>query len=53
MIHTHTALGLAGYSALPFQLHPSPTKTSYNVILFVIVGNVLPEGPNDNHAQDA
>lgn len=31
----------------------APAKTSYNVILLVVVGNVLPQGPDNNHAEDA
>lgn len=52
---THTGLA----SAEPYWYHPpssspsAPAKTSYNVILLVVVGDVLPQGPDDNHAEDA
>lgn len=40
--------------ARPPSSSPSrPAKTSYNVILLVVVGDVLPQGPDNNHAEDA
>ena len=36
-----------------FQSIPPPAKTSYNVIFLVVVGNVLAQGPDDNHAEYA
>lgn len=40
--------------ACPPSSSPSaPAKTSYNVILLVVVGDVLPQGPDDDHAEDA
>lgn len=37
----------------PPSVIPAPrTNTSYNVIFFVVVGNVLPEGADDDHAEN-
>lgn len=61
LIHMHmrTHAHRAGKCTAPQLARPpssslsAPAKTSYNVILLVVVGNVLPQGPDNNHAEDA
>lgn len=45
----HTGSPLA-CDSLP--LIPAPGKDTYNVIFFVVVGNVLPQSPDDDHAEN-
>lgn len=40
------------WSVLPSPLIPAQGTHTYNVILFVVVGNVLPQSPDDDHAEN-
>lgn len=61
LIHVHMCMHAhrPGKRRAPLLAHPpssslsAPAKTSYNVILLVVVGDVLPQGPDNNHAEDA
>lgn len=37
----------------PLELHVTESGQAYNVILSVVVCDVLPQGPDDDHTQDA
>lgn len=46
-LHTGSLLASASLPLIPAQ-----GTNTYNVIFFVVVGNVLPQSPDDDHAEN-